>query len=186
MNEKDLYKIRVEVSPDFNYYFDKITSFFVRSRKHEIKNPKKILFLRNDHIGDMVYSTQVFREVKKSFPNAEIGVVATASNREIIEKDPNVDKIFEIDLFFSRGRISILNSGETVREYRVLPHRIFRTIHTFQTSRSYKTSLFQSQYHMADTAYKYLLGKAELPINIDEAVENIGICEKITHMDFYK
>jgi len=94
--------------------------------------------------------------------------------------------IFEIDLFFSRGRISILNSGETVREYRVLPHRIFRTIHTFQTSRSYKTSLFQSQYHMADTAYKYLLGKAELPINIDEAVENIGICEKITHMDFYK
>ncbi len=103
MKQKDLYKIRAEVSQNFNYYFDKITSFFVRSRKHEIKNPKKILFVRNDHIGDMVYSTQVFREVKKRFPNAKIGVVATASNREIIEKDPYVDKIFEIDLFWRRG-----------------------------------------------------------------------------------
>ncbi len=102
MKQKDLYKIRVEICPDFNYYFDKITSFFVRSRKHEIKNPKKILFIRNDHIGDMVYSTQIFREMKKRFPNAKIGVIATKSNREIIEKDPYVDEIFEIDLFWRR------------------------------------------------------------------------------------
>lgn len=103
MNEKNLYKIRVEISPDFNYYFDKITSAFIKSKKREIKNIKKILFLRNDHIGDMVYSTQIFREMKKKFPNAKIGVVATASNRQIIEKDPYVDKIFEIDLFWRRG-----------------------------------------------------------------------------------
>ena len=103
MKQKDLYRTRKEVSPDFNYYFDKITSFFIHSKKHEIKNPKKILFIRNDHIGDMVYSTHVFREVKKRFPNTKIGVIATASNREIIEKDPYVDKIFEIDLFWRRG-----------------------------------------------------------------------------------
>ena len=102
MKQKDLYKARAEISPNFNYYFDKITSIFIKSKKHEIKNPKKILFIRNDHIGDMVYSTQVFREIKKIFPHAEIGVVATASNREIIEKDPYVDKIFEIDLFWRR------------------------------------------------------------------------------------
>lgn len=103
MKQKDFYKIRAEINPEFNYYFDKITSIFIKSKKRNIKNPKKILFIRNDHIGDMVYSTQIFREVKKIFPNSKISVVATSSNREIIEKDPNVDKIFEIDLFWRRG-----------------------------------------------------------------------------------
>jgi len=102
MEEKDLYKIRTEISPLFNYYFDKITSFFIRNRQHPIKNPKKILFIRNDHLGDMVYSTQVFREVKKCFPEAEISVMATKGSRQIIEKDPYVDKILEMDLFWRR------------------------------------------------------------------------------------
>lgn len=114
--EKDLYKIREEISSDFNYYFDKFTSKFIKSKKHEIKNPKKILFIRNDHIGDMVYSTQVFREVKKRFPNAKIGVVATESNREIIEKDPYVDEIFEIDLFWRRKFRGLLDYFKVIQK----------------------------------------------------------------------
>ncbi len=102
MKQKDLYKIRVEIHPELNYYFDKFTSIFIKSKKHEIKNPKKILFLRNDHIGDMVYSTQIFREFKKNFPDTKISVLSTKENREIIEKDPYVDNILEMDLFWRR------------------------------------------------------------------------------------
>jgi ADP-heptose:LPS heptosyltransferase len=116
MNQKNLYKIRVEISPGFNYYFDKITSVFIKSKKNKIKNLKKVLFLRNDHIGDMVYSTQIFREIKKEFPNVKIGVVATASNRQIIEKDPYVDKIFEIDLFWRRGLKGFLDYFKILKE----------------------------------------------------------------------
>ena len=94
----ETYKIREEIHPWFDYLFDKITGLFVKSKYHKIKNPKKILFTRNDHIGDMVYSTQIFREIKKRFPKVKITVIATPSNRQIIDKDPYVDNIIEIDL----------------------------------------------------------------------------------------
>ena len=116
MIKKELYKIRAEIYPNFNYYFDKITSLFIKSEKHPIKNPKKILFLRNDHIGDMAYSTQVFREVKKHFPKAKIGVVATSNNRQLIEKDPYVDEILEIDLFWRRGLKGFLDYLKILRK----------------------------------------------------------------------
>ncbi|MGV8151748.1 MAG: glycosyltransferase family 9 protein [Candidatus Nanoarchaeia archaeon] len=118
MEEKDLYKIRNEINQDFNYKFDKITSIFVKSKKNIINNPKKILFIRNDHIGDMVYSTHIFREVKKNFPDAKISVIATKSNREIIEKDKNIDKIFEIDLFWRRGWKGFLDYLKIIRKIR--------------------------------------------------------------------
>ena len=99
----ETYKLREAIHPRFDYLFDRISGLFVRSRWHVIKNPKKILFLRNDHIGDMVYSTQVFREIKKKFPKVKIYVIATGGNRQIIDKDPYVDEIIEIDLFWRRG-----------------------------------------------------------------------------------
>lgn len=103
MNEKELYKLRGTGNSNFNYYFDKITSIFSKFNELPIKNPQKILFIRNDHIGDMVYSTQIFREVKKAFPNAKIYVLATSSNKDIIEKDKNVEGIIEGDQFWRRG-----------------------------------------------------------------------------------
>jgi len=109
MKEKELYFIRPTGNPLFNYYFDKITSLFVTHKKGAIKNPKKILFIRNDHIGDMVYSIQVFREIKKLFPNVKISVLTTQSNKELIEKDKNVDKIIVSDRFWKGGIKGFLN-----------------------------------------------------------------------------
>lgn len=106
MNEKRLYYLRSTGNPLLNYCFDKISScifFFLKQTNTPIKNPKKILFIRNDHIGDMVYSTGTFREVKKMFPNTRIIVLATPSNKEIIEKNKNVDKIIESYRFWDGG-----------------------------------------------------------------------------------
>jgi len=103
MKERELYSFREQPFANFNYWFDKITSFFIWSRKSNIGEIRKVLFIRNDHIGDMVYSTQSFRGFKKVFPKAEISVIATSLNRQIIDKDPNVDKIIEVDQFWRRG-----------------------------------------------------------------------------------
>ncbi len=108
MKGSKLYKIRDKNSGSSDYYFDKITAFFKSDKFKPIKNPKKVLFIRNDHLGDMVYSTTVFRELKKHFPNIEICVLATDGNRTIIEKDKNVDKIIEIDLFWRRKNLQAL------------------------------------------------------------------------------
>jgi ADP-heptose:LPS heptosyltransferase len=103
MKEIDLYAIKAKDHARENFYFDKITSIFFKSPPNEISNPKKILFARNDSIGDMVLTLPFFHETKKRFPNAEITVLATRGNMELIKKDKSVDKIIEIDLFWRRG-----------------------------------------------------------------------------------
>ncbi len=102
MNNSQIYRIRNRNSSILNFYFDRITSLFIKSKPSNILNPKKILFIRNDHLGDMVYSLSAFKAVKKKYPDAKISVIATASNRDFIEKDKNVDEIIEIDLFWRR------------------------------------------------------------------------------------
>jgi len=59
---------------------------------------KKILMIRNDHIGDLVLSTNVFREIKKFFPDSEISLIVSRLNRKIVEKNKNIDKIIEIEI----------------------------------------------------------------------------------------
>tara|TARA_Y100000310_G_scaffold329947_1_gene400694 strand:- start:20015 stop:21151 length:1137 start_codon:yes stop_codon:yes gene_type:complete len=100
---KESYKIREDYYSNFSYWFDKITGLFFKSKMNKIQNPRKVLFLRNDHIGDMVYSSQVFREIKKIFPGIKVSVVASRGNRGIIEKDHYIDEIIECDLFWRRG-----------------------------------------------------------------------------------
>jgi len=57
---------------------------------------KKILVIKNDKIGDMVFASGVFREIKKSFPSAIIDVVASPENRALIEKNKNINKIYTL------------------------------------------------------------------------------------------
>lgn len=119
MEEIDLYGIYQKKGQKFNYYFDKITSIFIKSRPRTIENPKKFLFLRNDHVGDMVHSTQAFREIKKAFPDSKIAVLASAGNKAIIEKNKNVDLIIEMDLFWRKRNIkSLLRYLKAVRKIR--------------------------------------------------------------------
>ena len=72
------------------------------------KNIQKILIIKNDKIGDMVLSTGIFRELKKNFPKAEITVIASKSNKQIIEKNKNIDRIIVLD-YPPKGYRGILN-----------------------------------------------------------------------------
>jgi ADP-heptose:LPS heptosyltransferase len=65
---------------------------------------KKILLVRNDHIGDMVLATPVFREIRKKFPNIIMHVLASKQNKVIIENNKTIDKIITCDFFWKRGK----------------------------------------------------------------------------------
>jgi ADP-heptose:LPS heptosyltransferase len=101
---RDLYYIskpREERSNEIAYWFDKITSLFIRSKKGgKIQYPKKALLIRNDHIGDIVYATPVIREFKKAFPKCKVVVMASPGNKEIVKSDKYVDEIIEFGLFW--------------------------------------------------------------------------------------
>ena len=61
------------------------------------KDIKKILVIRNDKIGDLVISSGIFRALKRNFPGAKLTVVASNANKEIIEKNENIDKIITLE-----------------------------------------------------------------------------------------
>jgi len=61
-----------------------------------MKTPKKILIIKNDKIGDMIFASGVFREIKKYLPSAVIDVVASPENKSIIEENKNINKIYSL------------------------------------------------------------------------------------------
>lgn len=58
---------------------------------------KKILIIKNDKIGDMILSTNIFRELKKYLPNSKITAIVSNANRPLVEKNKNIDNLLILD-----------------------------------------------------------------------------------------
>ena len=77
---------------------------FKRSEQIDLKKVNSILILRYDRIGDMVVTTPLFRALRTGFPEAKIAVLASESNAQVIENNPNIDEVY----VFSKSLISRL------------------------------------------------------------------------------
>jgi heptosyltransferase II len=86
------------------YLIDLLTSLVIKSKPVEIKSPKNILIIRNDHIGDVVLCSQVFREIKRKYPSSKITALVSPISKSLLEKNPHVDKILSLDLFWRNKR----------------------------------------------------------------------------------
>jgi ADP-heptose:LPS heptosyltransferase len=73
-----------------------LLKFLTRKKFNEfsIENTESILFFRYDRIGDMIISTPVFRELKLSYPNIKISILASQVNQNILQSNPYIDEIF--------------------------------------------------------------------------------------------
>lgn len=58
-----------------------------------VTSPGRILVVQLDHLGDAVLSSPIFPRLRAAFPDATIDVLASPSNREVFEADPNVDHV---------------------------------------------------------------------------------------------
>jgi ADP-heptose:LPS heptosyltransferase len=56
---------------------------------------KKILFIRNDAIGDMAVSTACWRFLKNKYPHLVIGVIGSFRNLPVVAHDPDIDFRYE-------------------------------------------------------------------------------------------
>ncbi len=56
--------------------------------------PKKILVIRRDNIGDLVCTTPAFAALRKHYPDAQIGALVNSYNAEVLRGNPNVDHVF--------------------------------------------------------------------------------------------
>jgi len=63
----------------------------------EVRSPRKILVVQLDHMGDAILTTPIFPRLRAAYPRAEIEVLASPSNREIFEADPDIARVHLAD-----------------------------------------------------------------------------------------
>lgn len=69
---------------------------------------KKILVVRLDHIGDVIFSIPVYEAIKVAKPDVSVSVVTTSDGKEILFNNPYIDEIIVFDSpWFSRGKKKI-------------------------------------------------------------------------------
>jgi heptosyltransferase-2 len=56
-------------------------------------HPKRILILQLDHMGDAILTSPLISRLREAYPHAEIDVLASPSNREIFEANPDVNLV---------------------------------------------------------------------------------------------
>lgn len=68
--------------------------------------PKKILVIRRDNIGDLVCTTPAFAALRKHYPDAKIGALVNSYNAEVLRGNPNVDQVFVYQKLKHAGNLS--------------------------------------------------------------------------------
>lgn len=59
--------------------------------------PRKILVVQLDHMGDALLSSPIFPRLRRAYPEAQIEVLASPSNRGVFLADPLVDRVHLAD-----------------------------------------------------------------------------------------
>ncbi len=86
-------------------------------------HPKRILVIRLDLIGDLVLSLTVVRALKRTYPGAEIDLLATPASAKVALHDPNLSGIITYDPNIWH-RPKALVQLKNWREARKLLHRL--------------------------------------------------------------
>src|SRR3989338_8804801 len=75
-------------------------------------DPKNILIVRLDHIGDFVSTTPLFRNIKAHFPGARITALVNSASKDLAFRDPRIDKVISFSPFYlARNESSSLLKG---------------------------------------------------------------------------
>ena len=87
-----------------------------------VTEPRRILLVQLDHLGDAVLTSPLLARLRAAYPNAVIDVLASASNQEVFEADPNVDRVHRAEkTWFERRRgrsamfTAVWSLGRTLR-----------------------------------------------------------------------
>ncbi|GER89119.1 ADP-heptose--LPS heptosyltransferase [Dictyobacter vulcani] len=75
----------------------------------ETFHPRRILVIRLDLIGDLVLSLPVVRLLQRTYPDAEIDVLALPSSARVITSDPDIHTLFTYDPNIWRRPKGLLN-----------------------------------------------------------------------------
>lgn len=58
---------------------------------------RNVLIMQLGDVGDVVWSTPTFHSVKEAFPDGQLAVLVRQGMKSLLEADPSIDRIFEIE-----------------------------------------------------------------------------------------
>lgn len=64
-----------------------------------MENPKRILIVRTDRLGDMVLSTPVIENLRNCFPDSYIAFLCRPYTRQVLEGNPYLDEVIVYDKY---------------------------------------------------------------------------------------
>jgi lipopolysaccharide heptosyltransferase II len=82
------------------------------------REPKRILLIRLEHVGDVLLTTPAFRALRKRFPKAKIDVLVRDFTAEIAKKSPHVNNV----IVWNAPWLSNLGTKSTREESRRILH----------------------------------------------------------------
>ena len=100
-----------------------VQRLFYRTRLPKDFTPERILVVKLDHLGDVLLATPVFSNLRQTYPDAALHVLAGVWSRVVLEHHPDVDKVLEYNSpFFCRSG-KPTRFREAVQLYRELRHQ---------------------------------------------------------------
>lgn len=90
-----------------------ITLWRLVKPKPRVDSPRRILLVQLDHLGDAVLTSPLIERLRAAYPNAVLDVLASASNFEVFDADPNVRRVWRAEKSWferRRGRWALLSA----------------------------------------------------------------------------
>lgn len=99
------------------FFLDDKSTIILQSAEKSIdtSSPLKVVFLRQDHLGDVIVSIPLIRELKKRFPNFELHIVLGKSNFTLA---PFLQKYTTKEWKYSKKIIDIIQLVRALRKER--------------------------------------------------------------------
>ncbi len=83
-----------------------------------MKKENRILIVRPDRIGDVVLSTGIPREIKKTFPNSFVAMLVREYTEAIYFNNPNIDEIILLEHLSEKGITNFFRDIKIIKKYK--------------------------------------------------------------------
>lgn len=88
----------------------------------------KVLVISTTGLGDSLWATPAFKEIKQKYPHAYLAVLTTKLGKQVFLNNPHIDQIYLLEKFFS---------FRCVRLWRTLLKNRFQIVFQFHNSQRY-------------------------------------------------
>ena len=83
-----------------------------------MKKQKRILISRPDRLGDVILSTPIPREIKKTFPGSFVAILIRSYAKDIYLNNPHVDEIIIADDILEKDNNNFWSKVRDIRKFR--------------------------------------------------------------------